>query len=138
MLCVEVFTEGEKRFNKEQMALLKKVPYSVNRGENMIILPEMEKHCAVHNLPCHSGSHTKYNDLVSGKMDGVKDALEKMKTKPCDGETLPTDNVLAQLTKLENKFWKWHVNKGKNSTKSVSDHAKDDLDAEKNKKRRNK
>lgn len=128
MLCDEVFSEKESRFSTDEMALLRKVPYSINRGENLIFLPVHDKYCSVHRLPYHNGSHPHYNDLVAGKMDGIKDSINEMKTKPCDGKKSPPEKVIEKLKLLENKFWTWHIQKGSTLVgKSIQNHAKDDV-----------
>ncbi len=128
LLPDEVFSEKSNRFTAEHMDLLKRVPYSINRGENLIFLPVNEKFCRAHKLPYHRGSHPEYNDLVAGKMDKVRDSLDKMKTKPCDGKNSVTKNTYTELGKAETHFWKWHIKKGKLNALNVRSHAITDLE----------
>ncbi len=124
----EVFSEKSDRFTAEHMDLLERVPYSINRGENLIFLPVKEKFCSAHNLPYHRGSHPQYNDLVAGRMDDLKKNLDEMRAKPCNGESSSTENTLTELGNVEDHFWGWHIDKGKGSSLNVRAHAIADLE----------
>ncbi len=128
LLCVEVFSEGVNQFSYDEMKLLERVAYSINRGENQIFLPRDESDSYKHNLPHHSGGHPKYNAYISDKMNTVKEKLKELRTKPCDGNLKPTAAIVKALKSAEIKAWKWHIRKGKKLIrKSVQDHAKDEL-----------
>ncbi len=108
----KVFSTNEGRFTEDDMVLLRKVPYNLNHGENIIFLPKHESNCVIHNLPKHNGSHPKYNDLVATDATKVKSKLGKKKAEDCKPTELPVIDVLKDLISYEKKYWDWLVKKG--------------------------
>ncbi len=101
--------------------LCKKVKYNINRGENIIFLPEYDVDGGFHDLPYHLGSHGGYNKEVLKDADKLGDLLKKyMQTEPCkDGEDIPED-IVNEFKNFEDGLWAIIIKAGKgNSIDSI-------------------
>jgi len=112
MLPNEVFSGKKAEFNENQMELLRKVPYNLNHGENIIFLPKHESNCVIHSLPQHNGSHPKYNKKAGEKVSGVKSKLSSKKAEPCKTAEVVVDEILKELIDCQEKMWKWITEQG--------------------------
>lgn len=104
MLPVKAF--GKKYFTRTQLALLKKLPYNINHGENIIFLPKKERFCKIHNLPKHSGKHTPYNAAVAADAKILASKMTEQAQDPCDPAKPIQLSILKDMIKLESQYWK--------------------------------
>ncbi len=93
-------------FDHEQKRILAAVPYDLNHGENIILLPKKKRERFIHRLVNHSGCHPTYSDLVVGDMKAIRAQLEKCS---CDKPSPPLVSVLRQLIELQGDYWKYIV-----------------------------
>ena len=123
----EVFSTNEGRFTDDEMLLLKKVPYNINHGENIIFLPTDEGNCIIHNIPKHNGSHPQYNNKVSGDVVSIKSKLTEKKSNPCTTEDLPVIEILSDLIRYQKTYWDWLVDQGAGNINELSRPSDDDV-----------
>lgn len=100
-------------FNDKQHYLLRQIAYDINNGDNIIFLPEALSRCAIHRLPSHNGSHSKYTRRLKSSMDQVKDSLNAAisKDKKHENWDPPTD-VKQMLLNAQTDFWDYVSNAG--------------------------
>jgi hypothetical protein len=94
------------KFTEDQLELLCKLPFNINHGENIILLPKYAKHSPIHALPQHSGSHPKYNALVASDLSKLCSQLTAKETEDCGPEDPPPIGVLNALIASESDYWK--------------------------------
>lgn len=109
LVPVEAIAAG---FNKSQLALLGKLPFNINHGQNIIFLPKKTKDTPIHGLPQHSGSHPQYNALVKGDLATLRGQLVAKEEEECKPEDPPPIAVLDKLILFEDKYWKFLVKQG--------------------------
>jgi hypothetical protein len=109
-------------FTEPQRNLLKRAPWDINHGENIIFLPEDENNCPIHRLPSHLGSHPTYNTDVYNDTKAIKSKLKQQ--PPCSTEA-PQLKILEELKGYQDDWWDWLANKcyAKQQKGSVEDAA---------------
>lgn len=108
-------------FTDKQRKILRMVPYDLNHGENIILLPEEPKNSTVHRLVTHNGSHPIYTTLVVSDMKGVSDQLTEA---VCEEAKPPPISVLDDLIALQSDYWRYIVDWGKaNCTDKINEAA---------------
>jgi HNH/ENDO VII superfamily nuclease len=108
--------EGGKQggvFGTEELRVFYRLEYDVNNGNNVIFLPALTKHCDVHQLPYHIGSHPTYTANVSQDVEQINAQLKKSLEKPCEDWT-PPESIPRQVKKYEDLYWDWIVLFGEN------------------------
>jgi hypothetical protein len=103
LLPVKAFSK--KHFNSNQLKMLKKLPYCVNHGENVIFLPKQARSCLVHNLPQHNGSHPPYNAAVAADASRLAAKMMKRAQDSCDPEEPLQLSVLKEMINYQKKYW---------------------------------
>jgi A nuclease family of the HNH/ENDO VII superfamily with conserved AHH len=93
---------GPALFSDEQWAQLLKLPYDLNHGENIMLLPTSEKYCPIHSLPKHNGSHPDYNAMVKLDISKLKDYLQNTN---CKNPEAPPLAILNDLVKFQGDYW---------------------------------
>lgn len=83
-----------------------KIEVNLNRGPNIIFLPETKGLSLYHNLPYHCGSHDKYGDQV---FDDAKKLTQKLKeyvgNDPCAPEKNLPKGVEDTFDNYSNDLW---------------------------------
>ncbi|WP_020408545.1 AHH domain-containing protein [Hahella ganghwensis] len=121
MLPNEVFSGKKAEFNESQLELLRKVPYNLNHGENIIFLPKYESDCVIHSLPQHNGSHPKYNKKAGSEVKKVKSKLGKKKAEPCKPTEVVVEEILTDLISYQQSMWDWIIKQGPGKLNDHSD-----------------
>lgn len=112
-------------FTERQRKILRMVPYDLNHGENIILLPKEPKNSTVHRLVTHDGSHPIYTELVVSDMRSVKGQLTEA---VCEEAKPPPISVLDDLIALQSDYWKYIVDWGKaNCTDKINEAADKEL-----------
>jgi hypothetical protein len=93
---------SEDVFTEPKWVQLQKLPYDINHGQNIMLLPSGPKARGVHLLPQHNGSHPAYNALVKADMAKVKG---KLKNTDCENPTPPPLAVLDSLIGYQEDYW---------------------------------
>lgn len=105
----------------EHRKALRMVPYDLNHGENIILLPKHPRDSQIHRLVTHNGSHGKYTDLVVSDM---KEKRSMLKGSNCEEGKPPPVAILDDFIGLQNKYWKMIVKWGKlNCSQTVNEAA---------------
>jgi hypothetical protein len=97
------------KFTEDQWVQLVKVPYNINHGENIMLLPESLRYCGLHKLPKHNGSHPAYNALVESDINKLKNHL---KNTDCDNPEPPPMAVLTDLIQYQGAYWQILLDEG--------------------------
>lgn len=97
-----------KGFTEPQRTILKRVPWDINHGENIILLPEDESNCPVHELPAHLGSHETYNVDVYADTKSIQ---SKLKERPPCSTDAPQIKIFDELKGYQDDWWDWLANK---------------------------
>jgi hypothetical protein len=105
----------------EPWAVMKKIPYDINHGENIMLLPATDKYTSIHQLPKHNGSHPDYNDMVIGRMSRFKKDLKKT---DCDSKNPPPMSVLTDMISFQDTCFNFLKRKGKAGAATVQAAAK--------------
>jgi len=104
LLPVKAF--GKKHYKPNQLKVLKKIPYCVNHGQNVIFLPEKVKDCVVHNLPQHNGSHPPYNAAVAADASTTAAKMVEKAKDPCEPDDPIQLSALKELIGFQSDYWK--------------------------------
>jgi len=95
-----------KLFDEEEQQILKQVGYDINNGHNLIYLPVKDNDCAFHQLPCHNGSHGKYDDEVKKKADDLSQKLQEyIDDTPCEKKDEIPKDVVDKLMSIQDDLW---------------------------------
>jgi hypothetical protein len=102
-----VFTEGNTKFNEEQMMVLERSFYNINNGHNIIMLPADSRYSPVHKLIAHLSSHANYTIWVKSKMEELADALTEVfeNARKTKDHLAPFKAILKRLHQIEDRCW---------------------------------
>ncbi|WP_437605282.1 AHH domain-containing protein [Sorangium sp. So ce834] len=104
MIPVEFFSV--KSIGADELAVMQKVDYDINNGENIIFLPEHAGKVVIHRLPNHCGSHPVYNRVVKTEAARLRQRLQKAIDKDKDHtEWNPPEDIPAELKSLQKSLW---------------------------------
>ncbi|KMQ50100.1 hypothetical protein CHISP_2960 [Chitinispirillum alkaliphilum] len=99
--------------DEDKKALLLRLPYDVNHGENMILLPRNLVGRYIHGFPLHRGRHPNYDARVNSDIKELDSCLSD-KAEGCDKSTFSPKKLLKKLVTLQNDYYKYFVQEARN------------------------
>lgn len=90
----------------EQYALLLMSDYDVNRGSNLIPLPDKEPGCqAIHDMLMHPSGHEKYTTMVKEKIKEISKILDELAKESEEPHPLVPEDISEELESIEDELW---------------------------------
>jgi len=96
---------SDPNFTDDHRRILKKLPYDLNHGQNIIFLPNKLRDTPIHNLPEHNGNHPAYTSLVTKDLLLLRGKLGKFKKKPCDPDEPPGIGIMDNIIDSQQDYW---------------------------------
>ncbi len=92
---------------------MRQVPFDLDHGDNMIILPYNYTAGMIHCLPVHRSDHQSYDNDVEKGLEKILKTLEKASATDCvNSVKYPRISVFKKLEKMQQEFWKLLVESG--------------------------